>query len=87
MPPTITARFYVASVLRQSYNPEHAQIVLTPAYADGANKAWAEATPSGKIELTVNNPSAAQWFEDRMRAKDDLHLEFSIVDKAAEAAA
>ncbi|MCA0217933.1 MAG: hypothetical protein LCH43_11335 [Actinobacteria bacterium] len=38
--------------------------------AKGAqNVAWASATPSGEIKLTVGNPDAAAWF-DSMLGRD-----------------
>lgn len=75
----VTARFYVAEVNRKAYNPAHAQIVLQPAYADGANKEWSEATPSGRIELQVSNPSAVEWFAERLGTTQNIAVEFSDV--------
>ena len=37
-------------------------VVLT-AVNDEANKTWAKYTPSGKIELTIDNPDAYDAFE------------------------
>jgi hypothetical protein len=59
--PKITARFYVAEVTKRPN--QSATVVLQPAYANGANKDWSQATPSGKIELYVSNPDAVASFE------------------------
>jgi hypothetical protein len=74
----ITARFYVAEMTnrRAPAGSANATIVLTPAYANGANKEWATATPSGKIELQVSNPLAVEQFTEWMNAGQDLHLTF-----------
>lgn len=78
---TVTARFYVDSVTRRSYNPDHAVIDLKPAYNNGkGNEAWAEATPSGSMQLTVNNPSAVEFFDQAMRGRRDLHITFDLVE-------
>lgn len=37
-------------------------VELWPAYGE-ENKSWARATPSGKIEMGIDNPEAAVQFE------------------------
>lgn len=37
-------------------------VVLTPVSGD-ENKTWAKYTPGGKIELTIDNPQAYDYFE------------------------
>lgn len=37
-------------------------VVLNPV-TDDANKTWAKYTPGGKIELTIDNPDAYDYFE------------------------
>jgi hypothetical protein len=39
-----------------------AEIELTPDYAEGRNAAWAKATPSGVIRMTITNPAALDAF-------------------------
>lgn len=77
----ITARFHVAEITSRSVRTgaANATVVLLPAYANGANKEWATATPSGRIELQVNNPAAVEQFTDWMHAGQDLHLTFEPV--------
>jgi hypothetical protein len=74
----VSARFYVDQITRRAYNPEHAEVLLKPAYNNGdGNQAWAEATPSGEIKLQIQNPSAVEWFAARLGVKDhDIHITF-----------
>lgn len=70
-----TLRFFVSELTKRAYNPEHAAIILKPAYNNGSgNEAWSEATPSGEITLNVNNPSAVKWFEACLNDKADIHI-------------
>jgi len=77
---TVTARFYVAEITRRA-RVGNATIVLQPAYANGANAEWATATPSGKIELQVSNPSAVEQFATWMADGVDLHITLAPVEK------
>lgn len=78
----VTARFFVDELTRRAYNPEHAAIVLKPAYRGDENKAWSQATPSGEIKLHVSNPAAVEQFDEWMRTGQDVHLTFTPVAKA-----
>jgi len=78
MPNKVAARFYVQRVTRYAggstrpgFSPPspNVEVILLPATRGEENKAWASATPSGEIKLTVGNPSAAAWF-DSMLGKD-----------------
>lgn len=55
----VNAKFKVSRVTDMSWATE---IELTPDYAQGRNKEWAEATPAGAIRLTVKNEVAAREF-------------------------
>lgn len=61
----VSARFWVDEITTRAYNPDHAVVVLQPTCRGEGNKAWAEATPSGRIELSITNPAAAAWFKAR----------------------
>lgn len=78
----VTARFFVDQITRRAYNPEHAEVVLKPAYRGTENKAWATATPSGEIKLQVNNPAAVEAFDGFFRDGADLHITIEAVDRA-----
>ena len=77
----ITVRFYVSEVTKRGKGMAgNATVTLLPAYADGANKDWASATPSGKIELQVNNPEAIEVLDQWRADGVDLHGEFRPVE-------
>lgn len=69
----VTAKFKVARKvpLGPTHNAETGvwegkpwahEVELTPDYAEGRNKEWAEATPAGMIRLTIKNELAAEQF-------------------------
>lgn len=74
---TVTARFYVDEITHRAYNPAHATVKLQAAGRGEQNKAWAQATPSGTIEMSVNNPAAAEFFQAMLGR--DLELTFTPV--------
>jgi len=51
----VTARFQVSRITPYGVgeNWTQAEVEMTPDYSDGANKAWAEATPAGVFRMTV----------------------------------
>ncbi len=44
----------------------------------GDNESWSEATPSGKLEMTINNPSAFDTFV----INGEYYLDITPVEKA-----
>lgn len=61
----IRAKFEVLSVTKYAHFGG-TKVEMSPVYSNDPehpNKAFWEATPSGKIEMQINNPSAAQQFE------------------------
>lgn len=59
------AKFQVVSITKYAYFGG-IKIEMAPVYSDDPghpNKVFWEATPSGKIEMQINNLSAAQQFE------------------------
>lgn len=72
----VTLRFYVSEVTKRGKGSAgNATVKLTPAYNNGSgNEAWAIATPSGAIELQVNNASAIETFEQWRADGVDLHI-------------
>lgn len=81
---TITARFYVAAITSRAKASNHT-VVLQPAYANGKNADWAVATPSGRIELEVNNPAANEVFTEWLAAGHDLHIAITPVPELEDA--
>lgn len=83
----VAARFYVSEFTETAYQPDGGgKVVLVAVSRGDQNRAWASATPVGRIEMTINNPAAAQWFRDRMKAGDDVSLMFdaATVHRAAD---
>lgn len=69
----VKAKFYVGSVQVHQVGPggyraggvKSGQVHLHPVCRGAENKQWAQATPSGKIEMYVNGP-AVEWFMERI---------------------
>lgn len=80
--PRITARFFVDSIVEHG-RFDQISVTLMPAYSEGQNKEWAKATPSGKIELSVDsNLPAANFFRGLLRDKEkNIAVEFYAVAK------
>ena len=72
----ITARFYVSEVTKYAGRDDQGTVRLRPSYANGANKEWASATPTGEITMGVNNPEAFAEFDAARLASDDIHITF-----------
>ena len=61
---TTRAKFVCQSVTK--HNGGNVGIVATPVYSndpDAENRAFWEASPNGKLELTITNPAASGIFE------------------------
>lgn len=72
---SVRAKFFVQSV--SAYATGNGSVVLAPATRGSENKQWASATPSGKIELTINNPKAWEWYRDHL--SEEVYVDFSLV--------
>lgn len=84
----VTARFYIAEIHKFPTNhggwadpAPLGQVVLRPALRGEENKAWASATPSGEMKMTLRG-DALPWFEERLGA--DLHITFEDVPAQTE---
>lgn len=64
---TVRAKFTcfgVAHTQTSDPNGTCARVDLMPVYGDGKdNASWSKATPAGKIEMWITNPSAIDQFE------------------------
>lgn len=76
---TILARFFVQAVELQP-STMGGKVRLAAAYRGERNKDWAAATPTGSMELYVNNPGALEFFEDMVRASRTGALKFPELD-------
>ena len=77
----VTCRFYVSEITYSAGTNASGKVVLQPAYANGANAAWAQATPSGRIELHVNAEGALEMFDKWRLDRKDLHIVMQPVDE------
>jgi hypothetical protein len=77
----IKARFYVSKVVKQNHGGTEntTTVELQAAIAGEKNQDWAKWTPSGKIEMTVTNPFAEAWFDERVGKV--VALTFNDVDE------
>lgn len=83
----VTARFYVSTIEFGAGTDNAGKVTLMPAYANGANAAWASATPSGRIELYVNAEGAMAQFNQWRLQRKDLHITLETVEDAEGSAA
>ena len=78
----VTCRFQVSRITPwRGADPEawtNAEVEMTPDYADGRNKEWAEATPSGVFRLTVKRDVVESHFEPGRK------IEIAIYDTPAD---
>ena len=75
---SIKARFFVREITKFG-NTDNVLIKLSATIKGSEdNKDWAKYTPSGNIEMSVTNPPAIAWFEDRLGK--DVSLTFGDID-------
>lgn len=76
----VTARFKVSRVtpMGDVATPWAHELELTPDYADGANKEWSKATPSGVCRLTVTNEAAV----DQLPLGAPVEIVFTVLEGA-----
>jgi hypothetical protein len=75
------AKFVVLSIKKNSSDPLAAQVELGAVYSSvpgSENKAFWQATPSGKIEMYINNPEGAKLFE----LGEEYYVDFSPAPKS-----
>ena len=60
----VQAKFFVAEI--NKFSGGWGAVTLRPVTRGEANSEWAAATPSGEIKMTISNPPALKWFEDRL---------------------
>jgi len=81
----VTARFRVTRVTPQGLTtaeveagkePWAHEVEMTPDYANGANKEWAEATPQGVCRLLITNKAAV----DYLKLGSNLEFRIAVLD-------
>lgn len=84
----VVGRFFVQTLARQAYGSGWAEpapkgpVHLQVCSRGPENKEWASATPSGSIDMVLNNGSAWQFFEEAMDEECDVEVTFRKVPKA-----
>lgn len=60
----VKAKFIVDRITKIRRIPDARHVVLTAMYDDGieTNARFAKATPSGEIQMQIDNPAAADFF-------------------------
>lgn len=61
----VQARFFVQSFTRSAAS-DHTQLTLVASSRGAENKSWAKWTPTGKLEMSVTNGPAADWFIEQL---------------------
>jgi hypothetical protein len=78
---SVAARFYVSGLERNAYQPDATIVKMQPVTRGEQNRDWAAATPSGQIQMTILNSSAAVVFADRLG--EEFEITFTPVKGAA----
>lgn len=73
----IQARMYVSQVVKSAV--PGMRVTLQAVTRGPENKEWAQATPHGQVEMTIQNEPAAKWFEDRIGK--DVVVSFEAADE------
>lgn len=74
----VAAKFFVASITRNSYNRTAAEVKLSVVCRGDENKEWAAATPSGSATLTIGNPAAVEMFQSAFDANQEIVARFEL---------
>jgi hypothetical protein len=74
----VAARFYVSGLERNAYQPDATIVKMQPVTRGEQNRDWAAATPSGQIQMTILNASAAAVFAEHLG--DEFEVLFTPVD-------
>lgn len=79
---SVIARFYIAEITKSAYglSEPSRKVTLRAATRGEENKSWAQATPSGTIEMLINNGAAGSWFEEHLG--EDIAISFELAEKA-----
>lgn len=62
------AKFYIQELALLPGKDAGVKVTLSAVSRGDRNADWAVATPMGRIEMTINNPSAAKAWEDFMQS-------------------
>lgn len=74
---TVRAKFFVTEIARTTYG---GRIILSAVCRGEDNKAWASATPSGQITMTIRNEVAVEQFD----VGEEYFVDFTPAPKGEE---
>jgi hypothetical protein len=80
----VRAKFRITNITLYESPEETGSVRLAAVYAnrDGSscaeNKAFWSATPSGTLEMHINNPAAFKEFKEAFHAKRDVYIDFTL---------
>lgn len=80
------AKFYISGLELRPGAEEHGVVRLSAVSRGDRNAAWAKASPSGSLEMHVNNPAGFAWFKDLLDhsreagIQPELYLDFTVAD-------
>lgn len=66
------------SVYPRDWEPREIHTVHLSAVSDDANKTWAKFTPSGSLQITINNPDAVGF----LKLGESYFLDFTVAPAA-----
>ena len=77
---SIQARFFVQTAAAQAGGSAEpgkrtGSVTLSAVARGPENKTWAAATPTGKMEMFINNPPAFEWFLERIGGEVAITIE------------
>jgi hypothetical protein len=78
---TVRAKFTVAEIHRFHTYPQAARVVMQPIYDTSIpeDQRFCEATPTGSLEMVVNNPAAIE----QLQLGASFYLDFTPVPETA----
>jgi hypothetical protein len=76
----VKAKFVVDSITHTRSNPSARVVKLSPVCADGVpeNERYHRYTPSGSIEMYIDNPPAAEFFT----IGSEIYVDFTKVEQS-----
>lgn len=83
---SVTGKFYVTSIEITS-GADRGSVKLQAVSRGARNASWASATPSGSIQMYIDNPLAFKVFRDALAGGDReffVHFEAAPIPKAAD---
>ena len=72
----VRGKFFIQTV--SAYAAGNGEVIMKPATRGAENADWAAATPSGEYKMTINNPTAFDFFRDNL--SQEVYIDISLVN-------